>query len=71
MLIIKITFPWFDNNKRLCRNYELTFDSAEKREYFTQYIFTVQFSYIRRIILYMCCLILKNLKSSLAIKDCA
>ena len=24
------TFSWLDNYKKLCRNYELTFDSAEK-----------------------------------------
>nr|WP_291543883.1 hypothetical protein [Bacteroides sp.] len=24
------TFSWLDNNRRLCRNYELTFDSAEE-----------------------------------------
>ena len=24
------TFSWFDNYKRLCRNYEFTFDSAEE-----------------------------------------
>ncbi|KAA6317146.1 hypothetical protein EZS27_032654, partial [termite gut metagenome] len=23
-------FAWFDNNRRLCRNYETTFDSAEE-----------------------------------------
>lgn len=28
--IIERTFSWFDNNRRLCRNYELTFDSAEE-----------------------------------------
>ena len=24
------TFAWFENDRRLCRNYELTFDSAEE-----------------------------------------
>ena len=24
------TFSWFDNNRKLCQNYKLTFDSAEK-----------------------------------------
>ena len=24
------TFSWFDKYKRLCRNYEFTFDSAEE-----------------------------------------
>ncbi|KAA6347499.1 hypothetical protein EZS27_005054 [termite gut metagenome] len=28
--IVERTFAWFDNNRRLCRNYELTFDSAEE-----------------------------------------
>jgi transposase len=28
--IVEITFSWFDNYRRLCRNYELTFDSAEE-----------------------------------------
>jgi putative transposase len=28
--IVKRTFFWFDNYRRLCRNYELTFDSAEE-----------------------------------------
>lgn len=28
--IIERTFAWFDNDRRLCRNYELTFDSAEQ-----------------------------------------
>lgn len=28
--IVERTFSWFDNNRRLCRNYELTFDSAEE-----------------------------------------
>lgn len=28
--IVKSTFSWIDNNRRLCRNYELTFDSAEE-----------------------------------------
>jgi putative transposase len=28
--VIERTFSWFDNNRRLCRNYELTFDSAEE-----------------------------------------
>lgn len=27
--IVERTFSWFDNDRRLCRNYELTFDSAE------------------------------------------
>jgi len=27
---VERTFSWFDNNRRLCRNYELTFDSAEE-----------------------------------------
>lgn len=28
--IVERTFSWMDNNRRLCRNYELTFDSAEE-----------------------------------------
>ena len=28
--IVERTFSWFENNRRLCRNYELTFDSAEE-----------------------------------------
>jgi putative transposase len=28
--IVERTFSWFDYNRRLCRNYELTFDSAEE-----------------------------------------
>ncbi|KAA6328615.1 hypothetical protein EZS27_022503 [termite gut metagenome] len=28
--IVERTFAWFDNNRRLCRNYETTFDSAEE-----------------------------------------
>ncbi|KAA6317559.1 hypothetical protein EZS27_032299 [termite gut metagenome] len=28
--IVERTFSWFDTNRRLCRNYELTFDSAEE-----------------------------------------
>ncbi|WP_291528549.1 IS5 family transposase [Bacteroides sp. UBA939] len=28
--IVERTFSWFDNYRRLCRNYELTFDSAEE-----------------------------------------
>lgn len=28
--IVERTFSWFDNDRRLCRNYELTFDSAEE-----------------------------------------
>ena len=28
--IVERTFAWFENNRRLCRNYELTFDSAEE-----------------------------------------
>jgi putative transposase len=28
--IIERTFSWFDRDRRLCRNYELTFDSAEE-----------------------------------------
>jgi putative transposase len=28
--IVERTFPWFDNYRRLCRNYGLTFDSAEE-----------------------------------------
>lgn len=28
--IVESTFSWLDNNRRLCRNYELTFDSAEE-----------------------------------------
>ena len=28
--IVERTFSWFDNNRRLCRNYELTFDSVEE-----------------------------------------
>jgi putative transposase len=27
--IVERTFAWFDNYRRLCRNYELSFDSAE------------------------------------------
>ena len=29
-LIVERVFFWFDNYRRLCRNYEFTFDSAEK-----------------------------------------
>lgn len=28
--VVERTFSWFDNDRRLCRNYELTFDSAEE-----------------------------------------
>ena len=28
--IVERTFSWFDNYRRLCRNYELTFDSSEE-----------------------------------------
>ena len=28
--IVERSFPWMDYNRRLCRNYELTFDSAEE-----------------------------------------
>ena len=28
--IVERTFSWLDNNRRLSRNYELTFDSAEE-----------------------------------------
>ncbi|KAA6334778.1 hypothetical protein EZS27_016933, partial [termite gut metagenome] len=28
--VVERTFSWFDTNRRLCRNYELTFDSAEE-----------------------------------------
>ena len=28
--IVERSFSWWDNNRRLCRNYELTFDSAEE-----------------------------------------
>jgi putative transposase len=28
--VVERTFSWFDNHRRLCRNYELTFDSAEE-----------------------------------------
>jgi transposase len=28
--VVERTFSWFDNNRRLCRNYEFTFDSAEE-----------------------------------------
>ncbi|PXV59330.1 DDE family transposase, partial [Dysgonomonas alginatilytica] len=28
--VIEPTFAWFDYNRRLCRNYETTFDSAEE-----------------------------------------
>ena len=28
--IVERSFSWLDNNRRLCRNYELTFDSAEE-----------------------------------------
>lgn len=28
--VIERTFAWFDNDRRLCRNYETTFDSAEE-----------------------------------------
>ena len=27
--VVERTFAWFENDRRLCRNYELTFDSAE------------------------------------------
>lgn len=27
--VIERTFSWFDNDRRLCRNYELLFDSTE------------------------------------------
>ncbi|WP_373829963.1 transposase, partial [Bacteroides heparinolyticus] len=28
--IVERIFSWFDNYRRLCRNYEVTFDSAEE-----------------------------------------
>ena len=28
--IVERSFSWMDSNRRLCRNYELTFDSAEE-----------------------------------------
>jgi len=28
--IVERTFSWLDNNRKLCQNYELTFDSAEE-----------------------------------------
>lgn len=28
--IVERSFSWFENYRKLCRNYELTFDSAEK-----------------------------------------
>ena len=28
--IVERTFSWFDNNRKLCRNYEVSFDSAEE-----------------------------------------
>ena len=28
--VVERTFSWLDNNRRLCRNYEITFDSAEE-----------------------------------------
>ncbi|WP_455586801.1 transposase [Bacteroides sp.] len=28
--IVERTFSWMENDRRLCRNYELTFDSAEE-----------------------------------------
>ena len=28
--IVERTFAWLENDRRLCRNYELTFDSAEE-----------------------------------------
>ena len=28
--IVERSFSWMDYNRRLCRNYELTFDSAEE-----------------------------------------
>ncbi len=28
--VIERTFSWMENDRRLCRNYELTFDSAEE-----------------------------------------
>lgn len=28
--VVERTFAWFDNNRRLCRNYETKFDSAEE-----------------------------------------
>jgi putative transposase len=28
--IVERTFSWFDTYRKLCRNYELTFDSAEE-----------------------------------------
>ena len=28
--VVERTFSWMDYNRRLCRNYELTFDSAEE-----------------------------------------
>ena len=28
--VVERTFSWFDNYRRLCRNYEFTFDSAEE-----------------------------------------
>ena len=30
MWIIERTFSWMENDRRLCRNYELTFESAEE-----------------------------------------
>lgn len=31
--IVERTFSWFDYNRRLCQNYEQTFDLAEKMVY--------------------------------------
>lgn len=28
--VIERTFAWFDNDRRLCRNYEVSFDAAEQ-----------------------------------------
>lgn len=28
--VVERTFAWWDNDRRLCRNYETTFDSAEE-----------------------------------------
>ncbi|WP_236263964.1 transposase [Dysgonomonas sp. Marseille-P4677] len=28
--VIERTFAWFDNDRRLCRNYETSFDAAEQ-----------------------------------------
>ena len=28
--VVERTFSWFDNDRRLCRNYELLFESAEE-----------------------------------------